>query len=174
MNNSNIVFTVAIMIAFNSALQRALRDDVKFCPSLPQPWRGVLVTTMALVVEPALTAISTGTSAKEAFMAGLVAAAVPVANGIVAAMATIGPKAAVVVTSIVLFAGCGILPSPKTVEDDAKECVKAEIQSAIMNLLECHIDPPVNIARSVAYCMAQKEYHHVFGAVDCEAAAGQK
>lgn len=89
---STVVVLITVFLAINGALQRALREDVKFFPALAQPYRGVLVTVLALVVEPSLSSMLQGVSVKDAFMAGIVAAAVPLANGAVAILSALTSK----------------------------------------------------------------------------------
>ena len=45
-----VVFSVSVL----AALQRMFREDIKFFPSLPEPWRGLVVALVGMVAVPAL------------------------------------------------------------------------------------------------------------------------
>jgi hypothetical protein len=68
------VSIIVMLVTLNAALSRALREDVRFFPSLKAPWRGVLVALATLLIAPALDTMVQGTAVSQALITAALAA----------------------------------------------------------------------------------------------------
>jgi hypothetical protein len=106
-------YTIIILVAaLCSAIQRALRDDVKFAPTLAAPWRGIVVSVFGAVITPALETMLTGVPVAGVLTDGLIAILPILSNVIISLFASKAARkvsaklAPLSLLSLVALAGC--------------------------------------------------------------------
>lgn len=128
------------VITILAAAQRLLREDVKFAPTIPAPWRGLFVSAIGLVATPVLDAWLNNANIGQAVMSGVIAILPTLFNliasfgankEILQAMREAALKMSAVVVLVVGFGGCAWLkqniPVAVTYAEDAQ---------AILNVIE--------------------------------------
>jgi hypothetical protein len=133
---SSQIIIVGLVAAFAAALLRALREDVKFFPTLAQPWRGILVAVLALVVTPCLDQyLNNGTPLWQSLVAAALAAAPTIFNLLMSALAGVSNSGQVCKrvsgsATFLLVLGIAVLAVPS-----ASACALFGSQAAIVSQL---------------------------------------
>jgi len=114
------------VVSICALVQRLLREDVKWFPTLGAPWRGLIVTLLAMVAAPTLDAWLNGSGVVAALIAGVLSALPTVLNLIGSlTSAKAARKVAVSVASIavlaVAFSGCAALQSAHELAGQAQQ-----------------------------------------------------
>jgi hypothetical protein len=79
---------IVTLVTINAAVLRALREDMRFFPTLKTPWRGIVVAAFTLLVAPLLDMLAQGTALKTAAVTAFLAALPTLISTIVSAFAT--------------------------------------------------------------------------------------
>jgi hypothetical protein len=102
---------IVTLVTINAAVLRALREDMRFFPTLKTPWRGIVVAAFTLLVAPLLDMLAQGTALKTAAVTAFLAALPTLISTIVSAFAT--PQTATqVVAQAVANKAASIKPPP--------------------------------------------------------------
>jgi hypothetical protein len=98
---------IVAVISVLALVQRLLREDVKWFPTLTTPWRGLVVAMLGLVVAPVLDAVLNGTAVAQAIIAGIIAVLPTILNIIGSFTATkSAPKLAAGAGMLLMLAIC--------------------------------------------------------------------
>jgi hypothetical protein len=104
---------LVLLISWNTTFQRLLREDVKWCPSLRAPYRGLLVAGLSMIIGPVLDAVLIGNGWVSALITGIVSIIPTILNLLAsatanthasAAMRNAAGKALLVVATVVVCA----------------------------------------------------------------------
>lgn len=103
---------VVLLVSLGAFFQRALRDDVKWFPSIAGPWRGLIVGALQLVIAPILDAWQNGAGVAAAALTGFLAFLPTLINLVVSLTRTVapafkaaGPRATLLL--LLMLPGCG-------------------------------------------------------------------